>query len=86
MVADGPRVGATGMEVAAVKAAAAGKAARKEDVVVRVAAGAVTASCLIGVILQACRCRVSEPAIIKKRTALSAILCLFKPALNLSLP
>jgi hypothetical protein len=54
MVADGPRVGATGMEVAAVKAAA-GKAAREEDVVVRAAAGAVTASCLIGVILQACR-------------------------------
>lgn len=85
VVADGPRVGATGMEVAAVKAAA-GKAAREEDVVVRAAAGAVTASCLIGVILQACRCRVSEPAIIKKRTALCAFLCLLKPALNLSLP
>jgi hypothetical protein len=54
-------------------------------VVVRAAAGAVTASCLIGVILQACRCRVSAPAIIKKRTALSAFLCLLKPALNLSL-
>ncbi len=80
VVADGPRVGATGMEVAAVKAA------REEDVVVRAAAGAVTASCLIGVILQACRCRASAPAIIKKQTALSAFLCLFKPALNLSLP